>query len=396
MEALTVTKDTTGVLSGEKMAECAFGLLCAAFAEQIMARTGFHEGMYRQVALELLQEGEADAAQPAQNVFNIDLSLILQAIRSEAEKNRARPATQKLIERVIHIKETQSVPARQTQAPRETSLTGRNAFSQTPPAGWTASSRLLSLQMNALPGGQPPLSGETAGNRTPQASWPSFIRNFRRNDALKSRPTALPYDPRKPRAQALAPRRAGEAAKTFGLTHAKEASLQPDGGNARRTPLLTGEQAFLKAESTPQPSVPAVSKSLQPEELALRETQDTEEQKTQQAERRNVPAADKKPEKTADATAESRSNRRPDGQTAKAAGAAPAAPTAEAKSATLQARDIRVAPVSGETAGDAASGKVPQTPAPEEGIPYTLAEQIISAGIEDLTYAQTEKATAAT
>jgi|GEM_PF-2356287 len=230
MDSILVSKDHTGVLSGLDAEQWAFGLLCRAFAEQIMARTGCSEGLYREVALELLQEEGESAPQPPQHVFNIDLSLILKAIRGEAERNRAKPAAEKLIEHVIHIRERQVPPAR--KAPQK-----ETAFHRSMPAPFDLrTARQLPWPARPAAFGAP--AGKTPMERGEKGAEQHIASTVRRKDAAIARPAALPYEGR---TAATAPEGAAAFRSTKGPQPSEKTAAPGAGGMAGQgMPVLRG------------------------------------------------------------------------------------------------------------------------------------------------------------
>ena len=87
MEAMGVTREQTGVLSREKLAQAAFGALCQDFALGIISRAGWQDGLYQQVALEFLEEPEAEPVPAAEPVLRIDLKLVLEALHKTGRED---------------------------------------------------------------------------------------------------------------------------------------------------------------------------------------------------------------------------------------------------------------------------------------------------------------------
>ena len=104
MKTMSVAKSDMALLSQEQLTQATFGALCQSFAMQILNRSGFEDGFYQRVALEFLEENQPESVQPVKNIFNIDFSLVLEAVRKEAqEQKREKKETEKLLERIVHI-----------------------------------------------------------------------------------------------------------------------------------------------------------------------------------------------------------------------------------------------------------------------------------------------------
>ncbi len=263
MESISVTKDAAGALSKEKMAQAAFGILCEAFARRIMERAGYHEGLYRQVALEFLQEGEATEAPPAQNIFNIDLSLVLKTIRGEIAESRSKPAAEKLLEHMIRIREKQgSRPARGARTtlspPPVLPFFWQNILGQTPPPASRTADRkpedggLAAPPLRGGPGGPVRPGGET-GSAALKNIPPARTMKITRYDAAQRRLTALPYGPQWARARlpALLRTRWGTDRKpeSSGLL-GKERTMARGAGSL----FAAGETIFAARKPAPQKS----------------------------------------------------------------------------------------------------------------------------------------------
>ena len=78
MKDMTVAKSDMALLSQEELTQATFGALCQSFAMQILDRSKYEDGMYQRVALEFLEEEQPGETQPVQNVFNIDLNVVLE------------------------------------------------------------------------------------------------------------------------------------------------------------------------------------------------------------------------------------------------------------------------------------------------------------------------------
>lgn len=102
MESVAVTKPDMGVLSRQKMVLSPFGVLAQAFSEELLARAGFEEGRYPFVPLDFLEE-EVPGLPPAvvQPMLQVNLSLVLEALRREERKTERERATERIVERII-------------------------------------------------------------------------------------------------------------------------------------------------------------------------------------------------------------------------------------------------------------------------------------------------------
>ncbi len=105
MKTMTSAKENMALLSQEQLTQAAFGTLCQAFALRLLERAGYEDGLYQQVALEFLEEGQ-ESPRPVQNVFHIDLSIVLESLRREAEENkREKKAAEKLLTQILQLRQ---------------------------------------------------------------------------------------------------------------------------------------------------------------------------------------------------------------------------------------------------------------------------------------------------
>ncbi|MCD8390044.1 MAG: hypothetical protein LUC21_07820 [Oscillospiraceae bacterium] len=107
MEMITSAKKHMALLSQEQLAQVAFGTLCQAFAMRLMEHAGYEDGLYQQVALEFLEE-EQEQTLPAQvqNVFHIDLRLVLESLQREADENkREKKTAEKVLTQVLQLQQ---------------------------------------------------------------------------------------------------------------------------------------------------------------------------------------------------------------------------------------------------------------------------------------------------
>ena len=113
MKSIAVTKPDMGVLSREQLPLSPFGALAQAFAEELLARAEWEEGVWPFVPLELLEEkGLPLPSVPSPGVtLQVDLRLVLEALRRENTGTESRRAAERLVERVIRIREQRTAAA---------------------------------------------------------------------------------------------------------------------------------------------------------------------------------------------------------------------------------------------------------------------------------------------
>lgn len=106
MKSIAVTKPDMGVLSREQLPLSPFGALAQAFAEELLARAEWEEGVWPFVPLELLEEKELPLPSvPSPGVtLQVDLRLVLEALRRENTGTESQRAAERLVERVIRIR----------------------------------------------------------------------------------------------------------------------------------------------------------------------------------------------------------------------------------------------------------------------------------------------------
>ena len=107
MKSIAVTKPDIGVLSRAQLPLSPFGALAQAFAEELLARAEWEEGVWPFVPLELLEERDLPLPSvPSSGVtLQVDLRLVLEALRRESTRTEAQRAAERLVERVIRIRE---------------------------------------------------------------------------------------------------------------------------------------------------------------------------------------------------------------------------------------------------------------------------------------------------
>lgn len=117
MESIAVTKPGMGVLSQERLLLSPFGALAQAFSQEILDRARKEEGRWSYVPLDLLEEGEESQTAPAvPPVIQVDLYLVLEALRREKGESEQRRATERIVERILQIREVRDRPAAQSPA----------------------------------------------------------------------------------------------------------------------------------------------------------------------------------------------------------------------------------------------------------------------------------------
>ena len=119
MDSIAVTKPNMGVLSQERLALSPFGALAQSFAEELIARAGQEEGYWSFVPLELLQEAEEPPVSPAssaQTVVQLNLKLVLDALRKDRPNIEYLRATERIVERIVQRQEVQREAARSAPA----------------------------------------------------------------------------------------------------------------------------------------------------------------------------------------------------------------------------------------------------------------------------------------
>lgn len=117
MESIAVTKPGMGVLSQERLLLSPFGALAQAFSQEILDRARKEEGRWSYVPLDLLEEGEESQTAPAvPPVIQVDLHLVLEALRREKGESEQRRATERIVERILQIREVRDRPAVQSPA----------------------------------------------------------------------------------------------------------------------------------------------------------------------------------------------------------------------------------------------------------------------------------------
>lgn len=111
MKSIAVTKPDMGVLSRDRLILSPFGALSQAFGEELLARAEQSEGAWSYVPLDLLEEKEAPAppAAPVKPVLQVNLQLVLEALRREGSRTEQQRATERIVERILQL-QTRNVP----------------------------------------------------------------------------------------------------------------------------------------------------------------------------------------------------------------------------------------------------------------------------------------------
>lgn len=125
MESIAITKPDMGVLSRERLPLSPFGALAQAFAEELLARAEQQEGHWPFVPLELLEEGPESpisSAAPSNMTLQVDLRLVLEAMRREGNRTEQRQATERIVERILQLQSQRDHPPRPKQdTPKQSS-----------------------------------------------------------------------------------------------------------------------------------------------------------------------------------------------------------------------------------------------------------------------------------
>ena len=133
MESIAVIQPNMGVLSQDRLLLTPFGTLAQTFAEEILARAQREEGRWSYVPLDLLEEGEKSSQSAPAPVIQVDLKLVLEALRREKGESEQRRAAERIVERVLQIREVRQEQRRERpQAARrqETAVPSPGAVQQ--------------------------------------------------------------------------------------------------------------------------------------------------------------------------------------------------------------------------------------------------------------------------
>lgn len=125
MESIAITKPDMGVLSRERLHLSPFGALAQAFAEELLARAEQQEGHWPFVPLELLEEGPESPispAAPSNMTLQVDLHLVLEALRREGNRTEQRQATERIVERILQLQSQRDhLPRPKQDTPKQSS-----------------------------------------------------------------------------------------------------------------------------------------------------------------------------------------------------------------------------------------------------------------------------------
>ena len=114
MESIAVIKPNTGVLVRGQLALSPFGILAQSFAEALLTRVEREEGRWPFVPLELLEEETTPATPPGQTVLQIDLRLVLEALRKGNGQTEHLQATERIVERILQRQKERQLSAPST------------------------------------------------------------------------------------------------------------------------------------------------------------------------------------------------------------------------------------------------------------------------------------------
>ena len=244
MDSIAVTRPHMAVLSQGKLPLTPFGALAQAFAEEVLARAELEEGRYPYVPLELLEEGEeAPPVQAPAPVLQVDLHLILEALRKEQGRTEQVRTTERIVERILRLqKERETRTVERTGRPDREPVKGPGTIHQEFVQVLNQDIRLFSVQGAQL--------GEKGGAQSRYAAAPGQLGQ---RSAAFFRELQTLHQEGKPLS---APAWAGSG-PTAGPASA-EAAVRPQ-SQARRTvrqetrPLSPEDLSYLEAgEGTPE------------------------------------------------------------------------------------------------------------------------------------------------
>lgn len=188
MKSIAVTKPDMGVLSREQLPLSPFGALAQAFAEELLARAEWEEGGWPFVPLELLEEKELPLPSvPSPGVtLQVDLRLVLEALRRENTGTESQRAAERLVERVIRIREQRTAAASHGISAQKgvlPHLTG------TTTSGSTFLQRVIqgkSIHIAAPTDKRQRLPGELARQTAPNFQQSQFLRKAEKGSFLET------------------------------------------------------------------------------------------------------------------------------------------------------------------------------------------------------------------
>ena len=170
MRSIAVTKPDMGVLSRERLLLSPFGTLAQAFGEELLARAEGKEGQWPFVPLDLLEEDHEAPAYGAVSpgiTFQVDLQLVLEALRREGGVTEQEKAAQRIVERILQRQEKREEPAAQPARPVTVTGTAHQTFYQ-----------VLNQNISITSSGhsQPALQGQALGETARRSA--SFSRRL--------------------------------------------------------------------------------------------------------------------------------------------------------------------------------------------------------------------------
>ena len=122
MGSIAAAKPDMGALSQKRLILSPFGALVRAFSEDLLARNGFEEGLWPFIPLEFLEEGKTVPQPPVPPIVQMDLKLVLQALRQTGSHTRQEQITERIVERIIRLQEGKGPrPDRNRSAARRSS-----------------------------------------------------------------------------------------------------------------------------------------------------------------------------------------------------------------------------------------------------------------------------------
>ncbi|HJC41816.1 MAG TPA: hypothetical protein H9701_09755, partial [Candidatus Intestinimonas pullistercoris] len=169
MDSIAVTRPHMAVLSQGRLPLTPFGALAQAFAEEVLARAELEEGRYPYVPLELLEEGEeAPPVQTPAPVLQVDLHLILEALRKEQGRTEQVRTTERIVERILRLqKERETRTVERTGRPDRAPVKGPGTIHQEFVQVLNQDIRLFSVQGAQL--------GEKGGAQSRYAAAPGQL-----------------------------------------------------------------------------------------------------------------------------------------------------------------------------------------------------------------------------
>ena len=170
MRSIAVTKPDMGVLSRERLLLSPFGTLAQAFGEELLARAEGKEGQWPFVPLDLLEEDHEAPAYGAVSpgiTLQVDLQLVLEALRREGGVTEQEKAAQRIVERILQRQEKREEPAAQPARPVTVTGTAHQTFYQ-----------VLNQSISITSSGhsQPALQGQALGETARRSA--SFSRRL--------------------------------------------------------------------------------------------------------------------------------------------------------------------------------------------------------------------------